>query len=88
MNYYETLGVKENAEQDDIKKAYKKLAMKHHPDRGGNTKAMQIINRAYLAYHDYLCKEQFLDVCNAVSDKSFQESVNDYVYLVNATLSL
>ena len=73
---------------DNLKVAYRKAAMKHHPDRGGNTKAMQIINRAYLAYHDYLCKEQFLDVCNAVSDKSFQESVNDYVYLVNATLSL
>ena len=33
MNYYQILGVAENASQDDIKKAYKREALKHHPDK-------------------------------------------------------
>lgn len=47
MDYYSILGVKENASQDEIKKAYKKLAMQHHPDRGGDTKKFQEISQAY-----------------------------------------
>ncbi len=32
-NYYDILGVKEDASTDEIKKAFKKAAIKHHPDK-------------------------------------------------------
>lgn len=46
-NAYETLGVPKGASEDEIKKAYRRLAAKHHPDRGGDTAKFQEIQSAY-----------------------------------------
>ena len=48
MDYYKTLGVNKAASQDDIKRAYRKLAMQNHPDRtGGDDTKFKEINEAY-----------------------------------------
>lgn len=46
-NYYTTLGIDKTASQDDIKRAYRKLASKYHPDKGGDTQKFQEIQAAY-----------------------------------------
>ena len=47
MNPHEVLGIKQGATEQEAKKAYKKLASKHHPDKGGDTKQFQEIKEAY-----------------------------------------
>jgi len=55
-DYYKTLGVERNASEDDIRKAYRKLAMQYHPDRNPNDKQAEErfkeINEAYQVLSD------------------------------------
>jgi DnaJ-class molecular chaperone len=53
MNYYEALGISETASQIDIKKAYRSLSLKLHPDKqGGNADEFKKINEAYSVLSD------------------------------------
>lgn len=51
-SYYEILGVGEQATTDEIKKAFKKLARKHHPDAGGDEAVFKEISEAYEVLSD------------------------------------
>ena len=60
MDYYKTLGVPKNAPKDEIKRAYRKLAHKYHPDkRGGDEKKFKEINEAYQVLGDDKKKIQY-----------------------------
>lgn len=50
MEYYDVLGVEKNASVDEIKRAYKKKAMEHHPDRNKDPKSEEIFKKLTEAY--------------------------------------
>jgi len=52
MSHYEMLGVPREASQDEIKKAYRKLVMIHHPDKGGDSEKFKQISEAYEVLSD------------------------------------
>lgn len=51
-DYYSILGLTKTASQDEIKRAYRSLASKHHPDKGGDTARFQEIQEAYATLSD------------------------------------
>ena len=62
-DYYETLGVKKTATEAELKKAYRKLAMQHHPDRNPGDKRAEEkfkdINEAYAVLSDAEKRKQY-----------------------------
>lgn len=58
-NYYETIGVSENATQEEIKKAYKKKAIQHHPDKGGDEEMFKKISVAFDTIGDENKRSQY-----------------------------
>ncbi|MDR0607238.1 MAG: DnaJ domain-containing protein [Candidatus Peribacteria bacterium] len=58
-DYYAILGVSETATTDEIKKAFRKLAVKHHPDKGGSKEKFQEINEAHAVLSDEKKKQQY-----------------------------
>ena len=58
-DYYEILGVSKSASADEIKRAYRKLALKHHPDRGGNHDEFTKLNEAYQVLSDPQKRSQY-----------------------------
>jgi curved DNA-binding protein len=57
-NAYETLGVPKGASDEEIKRAYRRLAGQHHPDKGGDTARFQEIQSAYETLSDPVKRQQ------------------------------
>jgi len=57
--HYSTLGVAEDATQDEIKKAYRKLAKENHPDKGGDEEVFKKISAAYDAIGDENKRQEY-----------------------------
>jgi curved DNA-binding protein len=85
MDHYSTLGVPRNASQDEIKKAYRKLAMTHHPDKGGNPTEFQKLNNAYEVLGDVSKRQQYDNPAthNPFNNQQFKENNFDLSDLFN-----
>src|SRR3990167_9655004 len=81
-DYYETLGVSRNAEADEIKKAYRKLAMKYHPDRNPNNKdaeeKFKEIQKAYAILSDAKKRSAYDNYGHAGVDASAQAGAHGF----------
>ena len=59
MDYYNILGVDKTATQEEIKKAYRKLAIKYHPDKGGDAEKFKEISEAYETLSDPVKRQEY-----------------------------
>ena len=59
MDPYKVLGVSEDANKDQLKKAYRKLAAQYHPDRGGDEDKFKEVNEAYSILSDDQKRQQY-----------------------------
>jgi DnaJ domain len=67
-DYYSILGATKTASQDEIDYLYKRLAMRHHPDRGGDAEEMKAINEAYRVLGNEASRRAYHSRCERSDD--------------------
>jgi len=83
MDYYKTLGVAKTATPDEIKKAYRKLASQHHPDKGGDTAMFQKIEEAYRTLSDPQKRQEYDNPAQAFNFQNFNGQPGSFSFNVN-----
>ena len=73
-DYYKILGIQRSATLEDIKKAYRSLAHKHHPDKGGDENKFKEVGEAYQVLSDETKKQlarinEYLERNNALKER-------------------
>jgi molecular chaperone DnaJ len=77
-DYYETLGVGKGASADEIKKAFRRQAVQHHPDRGGDEAKFKEINEAYEILKDTSKRQRYDQFGHAGVGSSAASDGNPY----------
>lgn len=73
---------------EELKKEYKKLAFKHHPDKGGDVEIMKVVNNAYEFMFDKLSKMKDTKEDNKKDDSYKAERFNDFIDIINKIINL
>ena len=78
-NYYDILGIPKNTSPTEIKKTYRKLAMLHHPDKGGDSDRFKDINEAYETLSDPMKKKKYDSPNVGHSKFNFPDIFNNFM---------
>jgi len=84
MDYYSTLGVPRTASAEEIKKAYRKLAMDHHPDKGGDVNKFQELTNAYETLSNQYKRFEYDNTPTKFQPKSFDAPPSGFNFNFNS----
>lgn len=77
MSHYEALGITPDADESEIKKAYRKAAQSNHPDRGGDSEKFHQIQRAYDVLSDPERRERYDRTGESDKPQSIESQIDE-----------